>query len=180
MARGHPPRAHGRARLLWGCAGASNARWLSGGPSRCFFHPVHRHLEWSAVLGARRLACLLGSLPLVTASRDKGGPLLAAVRPRGHRGRLHPVHTGSCLDRVEPFERFERHTGCALRTLLFPLCRHRPSPPLHSYGHSSLSSLPVQFSGYIIKAVSFRVKAPVTRRPPHRSGREGFPHPVPR
>ncbi|MEE9157985.1 MAG: hypothetical protein V3U60_06330, partial [Gammaproteobacteria bacterium] len=27
---------------------------------------------------------------------------------------------------------------------------------------------------------SFRVKAPVTRRPPHRSGREGFPHPVPR
>jgi hypothetical protein len=26
----------------------------------------------------------------------------------------------------------------------------------------------------------FRVKAPVTRRPPHRSGREGFPHPVPR
>jgi hypothetical protein len=26
----------------------------------------------------------------------------------------------------------------------------------------------------------FRVKAPVTRRPPHRSGREGCPHPVPR
>jgi len=28
--------------------------------------------------------------------------------------------------------------------------------------------------------VGFRVKAPVARRPPHRSGREGFPHPVPR
>ena len=26
----------------------------------------------------------------------------------------------------------------------------------------------------------FRVKAPVARRPPHRSGREDFPHPVPR
>jgi hypothetical protein len=31
-----------------------------------------------------------------------------------------------------------------------------------------------------LEAVRFRVKAPVTRRPPHRSGREGFPHPVPR
>src|SRR6266699_2019368 len=30
-----------------------------------------------------------------------------------------------------------------------------------------------------LEAVRFRVKAPVTRRPPHRSGREGFPHPVP-
>ncbi len=27
--------------------------------------------------------------------------------------------------------------------------------------------------------VVFRVKASVTRRPPHRPGREGFPHPVP-
>ncbi len=26
----------------------------------------------------------------------------------------------------------------------------------------------------------FRVKAPVARRPPHRPGREDFPHPVPR
>jgi len=31
-----------------------------------------------------------------------------------------------------------------------------------------------------LEAVRFRVKAPVTRRPPHRPGREGFPHPVPR
>src|SRR5437870_9487691 len=31
-----------------------------------------------------------------------------------------------------------------------------------------------------LDAVAFRVKAPVARRPPHRSGREGFPHPVPR
>ena len=30
-----------------------------------------------------------------------------------------------------------------------------------------------------LSSVRFRVKAPVTRRPPHRSGREGFPHPVP-
>jgi hypothetical protein len=28
--------------------------------------------------------------------------------------------------------------------------------------------------------VRFRVKAPVARRPPHRPGREDFPHPVPR
>jgi len=27
--------------------------------------------------------------------------------------------------------------------------------------------------------VDFWVKAPVTRRPPHRSGRAGLPHPVP-
>src|SRR5882724_2082564 len=32
----------------------------------------------------------------------------------------------------------------------------------------------------VLSAVAFRVKAPVARRPPHRSGREGFPHPVPR
>ena len=31
-----------------------------------------------------------------------------------------------------------------------------------------------------LEAVRFRVKAPVPRRPPHRSGREGFPPPVPR
>ena len=31
-----------------------------------------------------------------------------------------------------------------------------------------------------LEAVRFRGKAPVTRRPPHRSGRAGFPHPVPR
>ena len=30
------------------------------------------------------------------------------------------------------------------------------------------------------KLSSFRVKAPVARRPPHRPGREDFPHPVPR
>jgi hypothetical protein len=29
-------------------------------------------------------------------------------------------------------------------------------------------------------SLHFRVKAPVTRRPPHRSGRAGFPPPVPR
>jgi len=29
-------------------------------------------------------------------------------------------------------------------------------------------------------AVRFQVKAPVTRRPPHRPGLEDFPHPVPR
>jgi hypothetical protein len=31
-----------------------------------------------------------------------------------------------------------------------------------------------------LEAVRFRVKAPVPRRPPHSSGREGCPHPVPR
>jgi len=31
-----------------------------------------------------------------------------------------------------------------------------------------------------LEAVRFRVKAPVPRRPPHSSGREGFPPPVPR
>ena len=30
-----------------------------------------------------------------------------------------------------------------------------------------------------VSMIDFRVEAPVTRRSPHRSGREDFPHPVP-
>ncbi len=39
--------------------------------------------------------------------------------------------------------------------------------------------LNVELSGAAF-CVHFRVEAPVTRRSPHRSGREDFPHPVPR
>src|SRR5947208_1725689 len=42
---------------------------------------------------------------------------------------LPPIGTRSLIDRFEPFERFERHTGFKLRAVLFPLCRHRPAPP---------------------------------------------------
>src|SRR4029453_17616823 len=40
--------------------------------------------------------------------------------------------------------------------------------------------VPKAVSKRTLESVRFRVKAPVTRRPPHRAGREGFPHPVPR
>src|SRR5262244_3440998 len=50
--------------------------------------------------------------------------------PMGHVRRMHPVGTGSLIDGFEPFERFERHTGFELCAVLFPLCRHRPCPPL--------------------------------------------------
>jgi len=34
------------------------------------------------------------------------------------------------MDRCEPFARFERYPGFQLGAVLFPRCRHRPSPPL--------------------------------------------------
>jgi hypothetical protein len=50
--------------------------------------------------------------------------------PMRNLRRMHPVCTGSFVDRLESFERFERHSGFERRAVLFPLCRHRPSPPL--------------------------------------------------
>src|SRR4029450_8276882 len=49
------------------------------------------------------------------------------------------------MDGFEPLERFERHTGFELRAILFPLCRHRPFPPLHLLltQHSILMTCPV-------------------------------------
>jgi len=44
---------------------------------------------------------------------------------------------------------------------------------LSCYGERSSSAA-------VLFAVRFRVKAPVTRCPPHSPGREDFPHPVPR
>src|SRR4029453_11081898 len=71
--------------------------------------------------------------------------LLQAGFPRGHLGRMHPVRTGSCMDGFEPFERFECYTGFKLGAVLFPLCRHLPSPHLHLLWtqHSILITCPV-------------------------------------
>ena len=54
-----------------------------------------------------------------------------------------------------------------------------------SYGYIQLlnsNSCEVKYPNseqHLIFSVRFRVDAPVTRRTPHRSGREDFPHPVP-
>src|SRR5438270_9966771 len=58
---------------------------------------------------------------------------------------LYTTGTGEFVDRFEPFERFECHTGFELCTVLFPLCRHRSSPPLPLLltQHSILITCPV-------------------------------------
>ena len=63
----------------------------------------------------------------------------------GNLRRMHPVGTGSFIHSFEPFERFERHTGFELCAVLFPLCRHLPSPHLHRLltQHSILITCPV-------------------------------------
>src|SRR5438067_9670315 len=73
-----------------------------------------------------------------------------------------PIGTGECVDRFEPFERFECHTGFELCTVLFPLCRHRSSPPLPLLWtqHSILITCPVF-------GVHYRLSShPSTRYPP--------------
>jgi hypothetical protein len=95
------------------------------------FQPVQRHLALPDLLVSLRLACLLVTLPLGTAYREKVGQLLVeAMLPRRHWRWRHSRGPGELMDGFEPFERFERHTGFALGALLFPLCRHLPSPPL--------------------------------------------------
>src|SRR5215211_3619006 len=58
---------------------------------------------------------------------------------------MDSIGTGEFIDRFEPFERFECHTGFELCTVLFPLCRHRPSSPLPRLltQHSILMTCPV-------------------------------------
>ena len=51
-------------------------------------------------------------------------------RKGGHWGRMHPGGAGEFVDRFQPFERFQRPPGFAFCASVFPLCRHRPSPPL--------------------------------------------------
>src|SRR5215216_2152879 len=65
--------------------------------------------------------------------------------PMGDLRRIDAIGTGEFIDRFEPFERFECHTGFELGTVLFPLCRHRPSSPLPLplTQHSILITCPV-------------------------------------
>ena len=145
-------RSHGRAMLLCGCAGSSNARFASGGKTSFCFHPVQLHLALPHLVISLRLQCLVVLLACCAACRENVGPLLLeAVRPMGHLGRMHPVDTGSCMDGFEPFERFECSTGFQLCTVLFPLCRHRPAPPLPCLWtqHSILITCPVFGVHYI-------------------------------
>src|SRR6266542_436214 len=86
------------------------------------------------------------TLPLVTAYRENVGQLLLeAMLPMRNLRWMHSIGTGSLIDGFEPFERFERHTGFELSAILFPLCRHLPSPPLQLLltQHSSLITWPV-------------------------------------
>src|SRR5438045_701778 len=96
-----------------------------------FFQPVQLHLALSDLWVELCLEGLLVALPLVTAYRENVGQLLLETMfPMGNLRRMHPIGTGEFVDRFEPFERFECHTGFELCTVLFPLCRHRSSPPL--------------------------------------------------
>src|SRR5215471_14065199 len=117
--------------LIWTCAGSINARFASGDKSSFFFQPVQLHLELSNLLVELGLECFVVALPLLTAYRENlGHLLLEAMFPMRNLGRMHPIGTGKFIDRLEPFERFECHTGFELGTVLFPLCRHLPSSPL--------------------------------------------------
>src|SRR2546421_7426290 len=117
--------------LIGRCAGSINSRLLSGGKASFFFQPVQLHLALSDLLVELCLEGLLVALPLVTAYRENVGQLLLETMfPMGNLRRMHPIGTGEFVDRFEPFERFECHTGFELCTVLFPLCRHRSSPPL--------------------------------------------------
>src|SRR5437764_4010027 len=121
-----------------------------------FFQPVQLHLALSDLLVELCLEGLLVALPLVTAYRENVGQLLLETMfPMANLRRMHPIGTGECVDRFEPFERFECHTGFELCTVLFPLCRHRSSPPLPLLltQHSILITCPV-FGVHYIPPVS--------------------------
>src|SRR5437763_3570048 len=128
-----------------------------------FFQPVQLHLALSDLLVELCLEGLLVALPLVTAYRENVGQLLLETMfPMGNLRRMHPIGTGEFVDRFEPFERFECHTGFELCTVLFPLCRHRSSPPLPLLltQHSILITCPVF-------GVHYRLSShPSTRYPP--------------
>src|SRR6266852_6117332 len=56
--------------------------------------------------------------------------LVETMFPMRNLRRMHPIGTGEFVDRFEPFEGFQRHTGFELCAVLLPLCRHLSSPPL--------------------------------------------------
>src|SRR5947209_937194 len=122
-----------------------------------FFQPVQLHLELPDVLVQLRLEGLLVALPLITAYRENVGQLLVeAMLPMRNLRWMPPIGTRSLIDRFEPFERFERHTGFQLRAVLFPLCRHRPAPPrpLLWTQHAILITCPVFGVHYILRLSS--------------------------
>jgi hypothetical protein len=117
--------------LIGGCVGSINSRFASGGKTSFFFQPVQLHLELSDLLIQLGLQRLLILLLLRPSCRENFSHLLVqAMFPMRNLRRMHPVCTGSFVDSFESFERFERHSGFELRAVLFPLCRHRPSPLL--------------------------------------------------
>jgi hypothetical protein len=109
-----------------------------------FFPPVQRHFALSDLLVELRLACLLVVRALGASCRaNLGHLLLEAVFPMRNLRRMHPRGTGSLMDGFKPFEGFERYTGFALGAVLFPLCRHQPSPHLILTQHAIFMTCPV-------------------------------------
>ena len=105
----------------------------SGSKSSFVFHPVQLDFALPDLLVSLGLECLLVVRVLCPSYRENLGPLLVeAMVPMGNRRRMHPVGAGSCVDRFEPFERFQRHTGFACCARVFPRCRHCSSPHLLS------------------------------------------------
>jgi hypothetical protein len=69
-------------------------------------------------------------LPLGPSGRENIGHLLLELMfPVRDLGGMHPVCTGSLVDRFEPFDRVQGDPSFALSTITFPLCRHFLSPP---------------------------------------------------
>lgn len=90
-------------------------------------------------------------LLFVSSGRENLGRLpLKVLFPPADVGGMNPVCTDQLVHRFVPFEGFQRHTGSEFCAVRFLLCRHRMTPSSFPIRHSILSSLPVQFSGYII------------------------------
>ena len=114
------------------------------GQVQLFFQPVQRHFALSNLLGELRVERRLVVRAFGASCRENLGQLLLeTVLPGCNLRRMHPVGAGEVVDGFQPFERFQCHTGFALGTLLFSLCRHRPSPPLLWTQHSILMTCPV-------------------------------------
>src|SRR5712691_898345 len=131
--------------LICGCAGSRHSRCASGDKSSFFFQPVQLHLELPNLLVSLRLKRLVVVLALRASCRENLGHLLVETMfPMRNLRRMHTIGTGEFVDRFEPFEGFQRHTGFELCAVLLPLCRHLSSPlPLLWTQHSILITCPV-------------------------------------
>jgi len=103
----------------------------SGDKSSFCFQPIQLHLEWPDLLGALGLQGVLVVLTLGATRGENLRDLLWELMFPGRdlRG-MHPVDTGSLIDRFVPLDGVQRDPSFELRAVPFPRCRHLPSPQL--------------------------------------------------